>query len=282
MNTQYTLRVSCKDSPGIVAAVATALSAAQCNIEESAQFNDPLSGRFFMRVVFSPLNPGARLEFENHFTPAAEKYAIEWSVKALNQPVRTLIMVSKTDHCLNDILYRTRTNHLNIEISSVVSNHEINRALVEDRDIAFHHLPLTANTKAEQEQKLRSIIEDSKTELIVLARYMQILSPELCTQYAGRIINIHHSFLPGFKGTKPYHQAYERGVKIIGATAHFATPDLDEGPIIEQETRRIDHSYGPGILQTAGCDTEAQVLARAIRLYTERRIFMHGKRTIIL
>lgn len=282
MNKTHVLRVSCKDSPGIVAAVATTLSDAHCNIEESSQFHDPFSEQFFMRVVFRTLKDNARETFESAFARIAEKFAMRWQVKTLDKPVKTLLLVSKTDHCLNDILYRTRTNHLNIDITAVVSNHETNRALAEDRDIPFHHIPVTKDTKSEAEHSLRKIIEDTGSELIVMARYMQILSNDMCADFEGRIINIHHSFLPGFKGAKPYHQAYERGVKIIGATAHFATTDLDEGPIIEQETRRIDHSYGPGKLQTVGRDTEARVLARAIELYSERRIFMHGKRTIIL
>ncbi|GJL85624.1 MAG: formyltetrahydrofolate deformylase [Micavibrio sp.] len=278
----YVLRLHCDDRPGVVAAVATALSNAECNIEESAQFNDHLSGQFFMRVVFAPLHDHAKDNFETTFQDIAKTFAMTWQITAMDAPVRTLILVSKEDHCLNDLLYRWRTKHLNIDIVGVVSNHETCRSLVEERGIAFHHLPVTKDNKKDQETALCKVIDGSNAELVVLARYMQILSNDVCGKYNGRIVNIHHSFLPGFKGAKPYHQAYERGVKIIGATAHFATADLDEGPIIEQETVRIDHTYDPKKLQSLGRDTEAKVLARAIEAYTERRVFLHGGRTVIL
>jgi len=278
----FALCLNCADKPGIVASVATSLRDANCNIEESAQFHDHLSGQFFMRVVFSPLNEDSKHVFENNFKESAKALGINWQLHNLSTPVKTLIMVSKADHCLNDLLYRWRTNHLNIEITGIVSNHNNHRELVEDRGLTFHHLPVNAENKTAQENALSEIIEKQNTELVVLARYMQILSTEICDKYAGKIINIHHSFLPGFKGAKPYHQAYKRGVKIIGATAHFATHDLDEGPIIEQETVRITHADTPDKLQLIGQDTESKVLARAIRLYTERRIFLHNQKTIIL
>ncbi len=278
----FVLCLHCEDKPGVVAAVATSLSNADCNIEDSAQFNDRLSGCFFMRVVFSPLSDGALTTFEAQFETVVEVFGMTARITPLAEPVKTLLMVSKPDHCLNDILYRWRTKSLNIDVRGVVSNHETNRGLVEDRGIPFHYLPVSAETKKAQEEALDKIIEDTDSELIVLARYMQVLSPDMCARYVGRIINIHHSFLPGFKGARPYTQAYERGVKITGATAHFATSDLDEGPIIEQGIRRIDHSYFPDTLAAAGRDTEAQVLARAIQLYSERRIFMRDQRTIIL
>lgn len=278
----FVLRLNCADKPGIVAAVATSLCDTHCNIEESAQFHDPHSEQFFMRVVFSPLQKGAEKTFEEHFAPIATNMEIHWQIHNLSAPVKTLILVSKADHCLNDLLYRTRTKNLNIEVTGIVSNHETHREFVEGRGLSFHHLPITPKTKTRQEQQISELIAQSGSELIVLARYMQILSSDMCTQYAGRIINIHHSFLPGFKGAKPYHQAYERGVKIIGATAHFATENLDEGPIIEQETVRITHAHTPKKLQVIGRDTESQVLARAIQLYAERRIFLHGQRTIVL
>jgi formyltetrahydrofolate deformylase len=278
----YCLRLDCQDRPGIVAAVATALSAAGCNIEESAQFNDPFSGYFFMRVVLSPVQKDAQITFKKNFRPIAESFGMEWSLTALEAPVRTLILVSKEDHCLNDLLYRWRTKQLPIDIAAIASNHETTRALVESHGIEFHHLPITPETKHNQEQQISALVESTGSELIILARYMQILSHEFCAQHAGRVINIHHSFLPGFKGARPYHQAYERGVKIIGATAHFATQDLDEGPIIEQKTERVDHAYTPEKMQALGRDTEARTLARAIQLYTERRIFLHGQRTVIL
>ncbi len=278
----YILRLSCADQPGIVAAVATCLSNNQCNIEESSQFHDKFSGQFFMRVVLDPLEDGCLNSFTERFTSIADNYAMDWQIKPVSEKVKTLLLVSKTDHCLNDILYRWRTKQLNIELTGIVSNHDNNRKLVEERGLPFHHLPITKDTKPEQEAQIRKIIDDTDTELVILARYMQILSGEMSNDYAGRIINIHHSFLPGFKGAKPYHQAYERGVKLIGATAHFATEDLDEGPIIEQEIKRVDHSHDPTQMQSIGRDIEARVLSRAIQLYTERRIFMHGKRTIIL
>ncbi len=278
----YVLRLHCTDQPGIVAAVATSLRDCDCNIEESSQFHDALSGQFFMRVVFSPIKDDSEKSFETHFKKIANEFGINWEIHDLSAPVKTLLLVSKADHCLNDLLYRWRTKHLNIEITGIVSNHDTHRALVEQRGLTFHHLPVNPDNKAQKEQALADLIEEQNAELIILARYMQILSGDLCEQYAGRIINIHHSFLPGFKGAKPYTQAYERGVKIIGATAHFATGDLDEGPIIEQETVRITHSDTPDKLQLIGQDTESKVLARAIGLYAQRRIFLHGPRTIIL
>ncbi len=287
----HILRLNCNDRPGVVAAVATTLADAQCNIEESSQFNDHLSGQFFMRVVFAPLGQGAVEKFKTAFENIAAEFEMTWQITRQDEPVKTLILVSKVDHCLNDILYRWRTKHLNIEITGVVSNHETNRQLVEDRGLSFHYLPIDNEAdKQSQEVALCKIIEGENAdspqsepaELIILARYMQIISEDMCRKYAGRIINIHHSFLPGFKGAKPYHQAHERGVKIIGATAHFATVNLDEGPIIEQDTVRINHSFDPKKLQVLGRDTEARVLARAIELYTERRIFLHGGRTVIL
>lgn len=278
----YVLRLHCDDKPGVVAAVATTLSNTECNIEESAQFNDHLSGQFFMRVVFNPLNPQARSNFETAFTDTAAAFGMNWSIHPLGAPVKTLILVSKADHCLNDLLYRWRTRHLNIEITGVISNHETARELVEGRGLTFHYLPLNPTTKADQEAHIEKIIGETGTELVILARYMQILSADMCERHKGRIINIHHSFLPGFKGARPYHQAYERGVKIIGATAHFATPDLDEGPIIEQGIVRVDHAHTPEKMQALGRDTESRVLARAIEHYTQRRIFLHGPRTIIL
>jgi len=279
----HILKVHSADRPGVVAAVATTLAEANCNIEESAQFNDHLTGLFYMRVVISPLSEGAIENFHSLFQETAKKFeAMTWEVTVQDEPIKTCLLVSKADHCLNDILYRWRTKHLNIEITAVISNHETCRSLVENCGIPFYYLPVNVDDKQQQEEQIMKVIDQTKTELIILARYMQIISETFCTKYQGRIINIHHSFLPSFKGAKPYHQAYERGVKIIGATAHFATSDLDEGPIIEQDIVRIDHSYAPKKLQILGKDTEAKVLARAIELYTERRIFLHGGRTVIL
>ena len=278
----YILRLHCHDRAGIVAAVATALSAGGCNIEESAQFNDPFSGRFFMRVVYAPLEENAEQRFAAQFEAIAQRFSMNWQIDDQAEPVRTLILVSKEDHCLNDLLYRWRTNHLSLHITAVAANHDTHRKLAEDHGLPFHHLPVTAATKSTQENEIAALVESTRSELIVLARYMQILSDDLCRKFAGRVINIHHSFLPSFKGAKPYHQAYERGVKIIGASAHFATADLDEGPIIEQETVHVNHTYTPQKMQALGRDTEARVLARALQLYTERRIFLHGIRTVIL
>jgi formyltetrahydrofolate deformylase len=275
----FVLRLNCKDQPGIVAAVAGALSEAECNIEESSQFHDPFSGHFFMRVVYAPLKETSEKKFNAAFKTISQKFSMTSHIDRLDEPVRTLVLVSKEDHCLNDLLYRWRTKHLPIEITAVAANHDTHKKLVTDRGLAFHYMDGNKNA---QENKIAELVESTKAELIVLARYMQILSEDLCAKYAGRVINIHHSFLPGFKGAKPYHQAYERGVKIIGATAHFATADLDEGPIIEQETVHVNHAYTPQKMQALGRDTEARVLARALQLYAERRIFLHNKRTVIL
>lgn len=278
----YVLRLHCIDQPGIVAAVATTLSNNQCNIEESSQFNDTLSGRFFMRVVFSTANQNSLKGFNERFPDIADRFQMAWDLRGLETPIKTLILVSKADHCLNDILYRWRTKHLNIEITAIVSNHENNRKIVEDHGLRFEYLPVAPETKISHEEKLDKLIQETGADLIVLARYMQVLSPGFCTKHLGKIINIHHSFLPGFKGAKPYHQAWERGVKIIGATAHFVTPDLDDGPIIDQDVERIDHAAHPEKMQVVGKDIEARVLSRAILAYTEHRIFLHGNRTIIL
>lgn len=279
----FVLRLDCPDRPGIVACVAVALRDCGCNIEESAQFRDSLSGRFFMRTVFRPVERSNSADlFSMEFQKTARTYGMDWRIDPLNVRVRTVILVSKADHCLNDILYRWRTGHLPLDIAAVIGNHPDMRALAQERGLPFHHLPVTPDTRAAQEGQITEIIEKTGAELIVLARYMQVLSDRFCTSYPGRVINIHHSFLPGFKGARPYHQAWERGVKIIGATAHFATADLDEGPIIDQETTRIDHTMPPEKLQVLGRDIESQVLSRAITAYCERRIFLHGNRTIIL
>lgn len=277
----FALRLHCIDKPGIVAAVAATLSNNQCNIEESAQFYDPFSGRFFMRVVFRPLVPAALDSFMADFPDKAARLDMDCEVHDLSRAVPAIILVSKADHCLHDLLYRARTGALPIDIRAIASNHADLAPLAQGAGIPFHHLPMDAG-KAAQEGALEQLIDSSGAELILMARYMQILSQGMCSKYHGRIINIHHSFLPGFKGAKPYHQAYERGVKIIGATAHFATEDLDEGPIIAQDVEHVDHACLPEKMQQIGRDTESLVLARAVRLYTERRIFLHGNRTVIL
>lgn len=278
----HVLRLNCEDKPGIVAAVATALSHSGCNIIESAQFYDPHSGQFFMRVVFSDVKPDGAAVFEKSFQSISAQFSMHGHVCDLARPVKTLLMVSKAGHCLNDILYRWRTGSLPIDITGIVSNHSILKPLADAHGLPFHHLPLTPDTKAEQEAQIAQIVQQTDSELVVLARYMQVLSDDFCTKFGGRVINIHHSFLPGFKGARPYHQAYDRGVKIIGATAHFATPDLDEGPIIAQGVEPVDHTHTPEQMQILGQDTESRVLTRAIKLYAERRIFLHGLRTVIL
>ncbi len=278
----YILCLNCNDRPGIVAAVANTLCDSNCNIEESSQFYDPYSNQFFMRVMFSAVTEGAQEKFRAIFEAVAKEFGMNWYMREMDEPVKTLVLVSKDDHCLNDIIYRWRTKHLNIEIVGIVSNHEVTRALSEYFGLKFYYVPTQGGHKDAVDEQHFRIIEKTGAELIVLARYMQILSENMCERYAGRVINIHHSFLPGFKGAKPYHQAYERGVKLIGATAHFVTRNLDEGPIIEQDVMRIDHRDCPKKLQIRGQDTEARVLARAIEMYAERRIFLHGNRTVIL
>lgn len=275
----YILCISCDDKNGIVAEVATCLRDNECNIEESSEFNDPLSGKFFMRVVFAA--KGSE-DFRNCFTTTAEKFSMQWYVAGANEKIRTLIMVSKFDHCLNDLLYKWRSGILPIEVTAVVSNHGNAKDLVRSHNLPFHYFAVTKETKQQQEQDVCKIIEDAQSDLIIMARYMQILTKKFCSDYAGRVINIHHSFLPGFKGAKPYTQAYERGVKVIGATAHFATMDLDEGPIITQEVAPVNHSHTPEKMQLMGQDTENRALSNAMKLYAEHRIFVQDGRTIIL
>lgn len=281
-NYTYIIRGSCRDTAGIVAHITTCLFKNGMNIEEAAQFNDKLSGHFFFRIVFSSPAKKIPKDFLNAFTLLAEKLNMEWDCTPADKPVKTLLLVSKSDHCLNDILYRWDKKTLPIELTGVVSNHDNNREQVEDKGLDFYYLPVTDATKDAQEKSIAKIITSTKSELIILARYMQVLSDKMSRDYMGRIINIHHSFLPGFKGAKPYHQAYARGVKIIGATAHFVTSDLDEGPIIEQDVTRITHVETPEKLQLIGQDIESRVLLSAMQNYAERRIFLHGNRTIIL
>ena len=279
----FILRVDCRDQPGIVAAVASCLQDNNFNIEDASQFSDKLSGRFFMRMVVRPQSDNKTTQnFANSFGDVANDFEMDWDVHPEEENVRALIMVSREDHCLNHLLYKTRTGHLPLDIVAIASNHDNNKPLAERYKLPFHHLPITKETKQAQEAQITDLIEETGAELVVLARYMQILTDDLCSRYAGRIINIHHSFLPGFKGAKPYHQAYERGVKIIGATAHFATHDLDEGPIIEQETARIDHSMDADDMRLLGQDIESRVLTNAIKYYAQRRVFLHGNRTVIL
>ncbi len=276
----HILCLTCQDKKGIVATVSTALSSNDCNIEESSQFNDPRSGQFYMRVVFSGDEKSIN-KFIKEFPQYADHFNMDWQISDTTVPVKTIIMVSQYDHCLNDLLYKTKNKALPIEITAVVSNHETTKELVSSYNIPFHYLPINKD-KEEKEKKLRKIIEDLQSELIVMARYMQILSEEFIADYNQRVINIHHSFLPGFKGARPYHQAYERGVKSIGATAHFATADLDEGPIIAQNVVSVNHKYTPEKMQALGRDTESLTLAEAVKEFSERRVFVHDRRTIIL
>ena len=279
----FILRVSCPAVSGIVAAVTTYLAEHGCYISEMAQFDDEDNGRFFMRAVFR-YNTGVTgdtPQLEAGFADVAQRFDMQWSLHSSARPMRVLLMVSKFDHCLSDLLYRHAKGELDMQITAVVSNHLDLRPMAERQGIRFVYLPVSKDTKAEQEAALLRIVEDTGTELVVLARYMQILSDDLCRQLSGRAINIHHSFLPGFKGAKPYHQAYERGVKVIGATAHYVTADLDEGPIIEQIVEHVDHCHTPEMLVAAGRDSERRALSRAVRLATEHRVFLNGNRTVV-
>lgn len=279
----FILRVSCPAVSGIVAAVTTYLAEHGCYISEMAQFDDEDNGRFFMRAVFryNTGTTGDTPQLEAGFSDVAQRFDMQWSLHSSARPMRVLLMVSKFDHCLSDLLYRHAKGELDMQITAVVSNHLDLRPMAERQGIRFVYLPVTKDTKAEQEAALLRIVEDTGTELVVLARYMQILSDDLCRQLSGRAINIHHSFLPGFKGAKPYHQAYQRGVKLIGATAHYVTSDLDEGPIIEQEVQRVDHAYAPDDLVAIGRDTETIALSRAVKYHLEHRVFLNHDRTVI-
>ena len=281
--THYILKIGCPATSGIVAAVTTYLAGRQCYISELAQFDDELAGRFFMRAVFR-FNDGVTPELDalrDGFTDIAVPFAMDWELFEGNRPMPVLLMVSKYDHCLTDLLYRHQKGELDMRITAIVSNHLDLRAMAEREGIRFVYLPVSKDSKAQQEAALLRLVEETGTELVVLARYMQILSDDLCRELSGRAINIHHSFLPGFKGAKPYHQAYARGVKLIGATAHYVTSDLDEGPIIEQEVQRVDHAWRPDDLGRIGRDTETVALSRAVKYHLEHRVFLNGERTVI-
>ena len=279
---RYILKLSCPDQRGIVAAVASFLAEQDCNILESAQFDDEMSGQFFMRTVFGAGAATPTIEnISAAFGPIASRFAMECSIHDLQVKPKALILVSKPGHCLNDLLYRTSSGSLGLDVVGIVSNHPDQQPLAEFYNLDYHHLPVTPETKADQETKIRALIDGTGADLIVLARYMQILTPEMCAFLSGRCINIHHSFLPGFKGAKPYHQAHARGVKLIGATAHYVTPDLDEGPIIEQETSRVSHAHTPEDMERIGRDLESVVLARAVRYHIEQRGLLRGDRTVV-
>jgi len=279
---QFVLTLSCPDAKGIVHAVSGFLVQQACNILDSQQFGDPLTGTYCMRVHFAPEGaPTDAAQLRAAFAPVAARYAMRWEIHDLAVRPRVAILVSQHDHCLNDLLYRHRKGALAMDVVAVISNHRDTYRLSAAHDVPFHHLPVTPSTKAEQERKLLALLDEYRVDLVVLARYMQILSDDACRALAGRVINIHHSFLPGFKGARPYHQAYERGVKLIGATAHYVTPDLDEGPIVEQDVARVDHAMGPEELAAVGRDIEQQVLARAVRWHIEHRVVLVGARTVV-
>ena len=278
----FILRLSCRDSIGIVADVARFLADRRLFITENADFGDSDTNLFFMRMTFSPENTGfSRSAFAEDFEKLAQKWDMEWELRDAKVKPNVLIMVSKGDHCLNDLLYRQRTGGLNINVPAIVSNHLSCAWLAERHDIPYFHVPVTKDSKADAEARLLEIAEDVKADLIVLARYMQVLSDDTCRALKGRCINIHHSFLPSFKGARPYHQAFDRGVKLVGATAHYVTPDLDEGPIITQAVEHTDHRMTAEAMASLGRDTEARVLARAVRLHTEGRIFLNGSKTVV-
>ncbi|GIH50900.1 formyltetrahydrofolate deformylase [Microbispora rosea] len=279
MSAEYVLTLSCPDRPGVVAAVSGLLAGKGCNIIESQQFGDPVEERFFMRVQFS--SGRAFDELQAAFASLASEFAMEFQLFDLAVRTRALVLVSRFDHCLNDLLYRVRSGLLPIEIVGVSSNHPDLRPLTQSYGVDYHHLPVTAETKPRQEAEILTLVDHYQADLVVLARYMQVLSQEMCAKLAGRMINIHHSFLPSFKGAKPYHQAYSRGVKLIGATAHYVTPDLDEGPIIEQEVARVNHTHSPEDLAAIGRDLECQALARAVRWHAEHRVLLDGHKTVI-
>jgi len=278
---EYLLILKCPDKRGIVTAVAGTLADLDCNIEESSQFGDPDTGHFFMRLHFSAPANTLLEKLRERFRPLARRYSMWWEMRPQNQKTRVMIMVSKQDHCLADLLYRWRIGSLPIEITCVVSNHETCRQIVEREGLAYECLPISKSSKNKQEKAVRDIIEKDQIDLIILARYMQILSNRFANDYLGRIINIHHSFLPSFKGARPYHQAHARGVKIIGATAHYVTPDLDEGPIIEQETERVSHNMSANELVVAGREIERRVLARAVKYHIEQRALINESKTVI-
>ncbi|WP_049578884.1 formyltetrahydrofolate deformylase [Streptomyces sp. SBT349] len=278
---EYVLTLSCPDRPGIVHAVSSFLFTAGCNIEDSQQFGDRGTGLFFMRVHFSAVGPVTPERLRADFAAVGEAFRMDWQLHPADEKMRVVLMVSRFGHCLNDLLFRTRIGALPIEVAAVVSNHTDFAELAASYAIPFHHIPVTAETKAEAEARLLSLVESEKVELVVLARYMQVISDDLCKQLPGRIINIHHSFLPSFKGARPYHQAHARGVKLIGATAHYVTAELDEGPIIEQEVERVGHDVTPRRLAAVGRDVECQALARAVQWHSERRVLLNGSRTVV-
>lgn len=276
-----TLTLQCDDRPGLVADVATLLTQQGGNITDAQQFNDKLTDRFFMRVEFE-IAPGAVETLRRPFAGLADERGMEWNLRRRNERQKVLLMVSKFDHCLGDLLYRWRIGELNMDVVGIVCNHPREALTISlIGDVPFHHLPITKDSKPQQEAQIKAIVEETGANLIVLARYMQILSDDLAGFLSGRCINIHHSFLPGFKGAKPYHQAHARGVKMIGATAHYVTADLDEGPIIHQDVEAINHADTPDDLVRKGRDIERRVLATAVQHHLQGRVFRNGARTVV-
>ena len=281
MTAPVILTLSCEDKPGIVARVTGNLYEAGANILEAQQFDDTESGKFFMRVVLDP-GSGDETTLRSAFAPVAEQFGMEWTMRDASKKRRTVLMVSKFDHCLGDLLYRTRIGELPMEVVAIIGNHPkeaLNITLL--GDVPYHHLPITKDTKPQQEAQVKAIVNETGAELVVLARYMQILSDDMASFLNGRCINIHHSFLPSFKGAKPYHQAHARGVKMIGATGHYVTTDLDEGPIIHQDVTTVTHADTPDDLVRKGRDVERRVLAEAVRLHLEDRALLNGNKTVV-
>ena len=277
----HILKLSCKDQIGIVANISSILAECNCNIVESKQFTDQKNGNFFIRQSFTILNDNILPKLKNNLEQLAKILKADFFLSDIERPMNTILLVSKFDHCLNDILFKVRNNSLNLKIKAVVSNHKTAEEIANFSNIPFYYLPIENSNKLDQEKKLKELINNNDVQLIVLARYMQVLSEEFTNYYTGKIINIHHSFLPSFKGARPYHQAFERGVKVIGATAHYVTKDLDEGPIIEQDTQEVNHEMMPSDLVLMGRDIEARVLYRAIKAHSERRVFLNDNRTIV-
>ncbi|MBD3729631.1 MAG: formyltetrahydrofolate deformylase [Sphingomonadales bacterium] len=281
MSETCVLSLSCPDKPGLVALVATFLADNGGNITDAEQYNDPGTGKFFMRVEFDP-GTTAPDAFRTAFTPLADANAMEWKLREPGYLPKVVLMVSKLDHCLGDLLYRMRIGELKMEVAAIINNHPrevLTTSLI--GDIPYYHFPITKDTKPQQEAQIKQVVTDTGAELVVLARYMQILSDDLTRFLTGRCINIHHSFLPGFKGAKPYHQAHARGVKMIGATSHYVTADLDEGPIIAQDVEAITHRETPNELVAKGRDVERRVLAKAVKAQLEDRVFLNGDRTVV-
>lgn len=282
-STTYTLTGSCPTRLGVLDLIIGTLYRNECYAYEMHSFDDTDIGWFFFRVEFYHVGNGVFSEedLRNQFADRAEPYEINWELRDMSNPEKVVILVSRFDHCLQDLLHRYSTGALNVEIPAIISNHPDLKRLADWYDIPYYHLPVTPDIKAQQELRMLEIIRETEADLVVLARYMQVLSEDLCKQLHGRAINIHHSLLPGFKGAKPYHQAYEKGVKLVGATAHYVSEDLDEGPIIFQGVEQVDHTYTPDLLVAKGRDTERLVLARAIKLHIEKRCFLNGNKTVV-